>query len=217
MRHKLKQLHQRLGATMIYVTHDQADALALADRVAVLNRGRIEQVGSPQEVYDRPASTFVARFVGSPTMNLFAGRRVDGAGESAPWQLSTDGWTIDVDRQWWRGGDSGEPAIVGFRPDDIQLQPDPRPSVANGPCVAARVELLEYLGDSCVVSLVPGAGAEESKNRASPYRPCAVLLCKCQVRLGLAPGEHVIAWFDMRRAHWFDGHTGRNLRQPGAR
>jgi ABC-type sugar transport system ATPase subunit len=217
MRHVLKQLHQQLGITMIYVTHDQADALALADRLAVLNRGRIEQVGLPQEVYDQPANRFVASFVGCPAINFFECRRNEEQDLPTAWQLSMNGWQIDVDPQWWHAVDLIEPAVVGLRAEDIHLQSHEAPSVARAPAVPARVEIVERLGDSCVVSLAPPVGGGQSKKQASPESRGAVLLCKCQVRSGLAPGEQVIAWFDMRRAHWFDGVTGRNLRQPGAR
>jgi ABC-type sugar transport system ATPase subunit len=241
MRRKLKQLHQQLGTSTIYVTHDQSDALALADRLAVLNRGKVEQVGTPREVYDWPASPFVAGFVGSPSMNLFRGQRVEGATEGA-WRLSVEGWSIQVEGPWWRA-ESALTAVVGLRPEDIHLRPvgqpergqpergqpemgqpemgqpeggPPDPSWASCPAARGRVDLIEDLGDTRVVSLTLDHD-EQTKNRASPERPGAVLLCKRQDRSGLARGEHVIAWFDMRRAHWFDGLTGRNLRQPGAR
>jgi multiple sugar transport system ATP-binding protein len=219
MRRKLKQLHQRLATSMIYVTHDQSDALALADRLAVVNRGKVEQVGTPRDVYDWPASRFVAGFVGSPSMNFFEAGCFGG--ENAPGRLSAEGWSIEVDRGWWRGSESAQAAVVGLRPEDIHLRPAAQPGSGDSPApgcpqVAARVDLVEDLGDTSVVSLVP-CRDEQTKNRASPETPGAVLLCKRQGRSGLAPGEHVIACLDMRRAHWFDGRTGRNLRLPGAR
>ncbi|MFY8087530.1 MAG: ABC transporter ATP-binding protein, partial [Rubrivivax sp.] len=74
LRRELKQLHQTLGATMVYVTHDQVEAMTLADRIAVMKAGEIQQIGTPQEIYHRPANLFVAGFLGSPTMNLLRGR-----------------------------------------------------------------------------------------------------------------------------------------------
>jgi ABC-type sugar transport system ATPase subunit len=79
MRSELRELHQRLGATMIYVTHDQVEAMTLADRIVVLRQGRIEQVGSPQELYERPANTFVAGFIGSPRMNFIPVHGLSGS------------------------------------------------------------------------------------------------------------------------------------------
>jgi sn-glycerol 3-phosphate transport system ATP-binding protein len=82
MRGELKQLHARLGATFIYVTHDQVEAMSLADRIVVMNAGRIEQIGPPREVYDHPASRFVAEFIGAPPMNFLAGAEL---GRPEPW------------------------------------------------------------------------------------------------------------------------------------
>lgn len=244
LRRQLKRLHATLGATMIYVTHDQSEALALADRIAVLNEGKIEQIGPPHEVYERPANRFVARFMCTSPMNFFeavtcgAGvppaRTVAGetpapqcspAGETPTPQttivsaagtcrLVANGWAIDVAAGWWRGG-SAASVVVGLRPDDILLrrssEPPARPDLQPDlPCVSATVTLVEYQADGCLVSIVPG-NMQESEKQASPESACAVLLGKALVGSGLKPGEHIIACFDMRRAHWFDGKSGRNL------
>jgi ABC-type sugar transport system ATPase subunit len=79
MRSELKDIHQRLGATMIYVTHDQGEAMTLSDTIVVMAGGRVEQMGAPRELYDRPANVTVARFLGEPGMNLFEGKIADGA------------------------------------------------------------------------------------------------------------------------------------------
>ncbi len=82
MRGELKELHQRLGATFLYVTHDQVEAMSLADRIVVMNAGRIEQIGTPREIYDRPATRFVAEFIGAPQMNFIPGAAL---GQTAAW------------------------------------------------------------------------------------------------------------------------------------
>ncbi|MEO1613730.1 MAG: sn-glycerol-3-phosphate ABC transporter ATP-binding protein UgpC, partial [Pseudomonadota bacterium] len=82
MRTELKELHDRLGATFVYVTHDQVEAMSLADRIVVMNAGRIEQIGAPREIYDNPQTRFVAEFIGAPQMNFIEGSRV---GVNAPW------------------------------------------------------------------------------------------------------------------------------------
>jgi ABC-type sugar transport system ATPase subunit len=213
MRRQLKQLHQQLGATMIYVTHDQSEALALGDRIAVLNAGKIEQVASPAEVYDRPANRFVAGFIGSPRMNFL---RASPIGKPEAWRLAAPGWTIAADDHWWRGGAAGQVAQVGLRPEDVHLcRPGEGQIEGNFPSVMARVALVEFQGDSCVISLIP-ENIGESEKQASPEWPGAVLLGKALVSSGLKPGEQVIAWFDMRRAHWFDGESGRSLHLPSA-
>lgn len=80
LRNQIKALHKRIGATFVFVTHDQAEAMSMADRIVVMNRGRIEQVGTPRDIYDRPASLFVAKFVGTPSMNLLEGEIIGESG-----------------------------------------------------------------------------------------------------------------------------------------
>src|SRR5437870_1766396 len=91
MRAEIRKLHLQLGATSIYVTHDQVEAMTMADRIVVMNKGEIEQVGSPLDLYDRPASLFVAEFIGSPAMNLFDGVLTGDGGFR-----SQDGWIVQV-------------------------------------------------------------------------------------------------------------------------
>jgi len=85
MRLEIRELQQRLGITMLYVTHDQTEAMTMADRVVLMREGRIEQAGTPQDLYERPASRFVAGFIGAPAMNLFPGTLVDPADAAADW------------------------------------------------------------------------------------------------------------------------------------
>lgn len=212
LRRQLKRLHTKLGATMIYVTHDQSEALALADRIAVLNEGRIEQIGTPREVYECPANRFVAGFMSaSPMAFLAASPAPVASAKEGAWRLIADGWSIDVAAGWWRGKETTEPAIVGLRPDDIWLrQPGDPPLDGGFPHALATITLVEYQAEGCLVSVVPG-NMTESEKQASPESAGAVLLGKALVRSGLKPGEQLIAWFDMRRAHWFDGKSGRNL------
>src|SRR6266481_5771778 len=118
MRIELKELHRRLDATIVYVTHDQVEAMTLATRIAVMNRGVIEQIGAPQEVYDRPATIFVAGFTGAPPMNLVPGRIVASAGAVA---FRADGAESDIALAALRLGTlrAGQRVIFGIRPEDI--------------------------------------------------------------------------------------------------
>ena len=109
MRGEIRKLQKRLKTTAIYVTHDQLEAMTLADRLVVLNGGRIEQIGTPLEVYNRPASTFVASFIGSPAMNLVHGR-IEGS------ELTIDGERIALDGAWPQGD-----VRVGMRAEDLVL------------------------------------------------------------------------------------------------
>ncbi len=139
MRRDLKRLHRRLGATMVYVTHDQAEALALGDRIAVMHQGRLQQVGTPREVYERPANLCVARFVGEPTMNIVQGHlRSDshglcflGSGLSVPLPTAA--------RERWDGNslaNVGSRAVVlGIRPEHVSVA-----AVDTGPQDGIRAE-----------------------------------------------------------------------------
>jgi multiple sugar transport system ATP-binding protein len=124
-RTQILELQRRLGVTTIYVTHDQAEALMLGDRVAVMNKGRLQQVGKPQELYERPANVFVASFIGSPAMNLFESPVADGAVRLA-------GRTLRVPPH------AGPRVVLGVRPEDVRLAGE------NGH--AFRVELIEFVG-----------------------------------------------------------------------
>jgi multiple sugar transport system ATP-binding protein len=138
---ELVDLHHRVETTVVYVTHDQVEAMTMADRIAVMSTGRLQQVGTPQQVYEAPANLFVAQFIGTPPMNTLPGRiTTDGAA----------GPTIDVG-----GGrmpappglatrlDEGRPVIVGVRPEHLAL--------ADGGTVEHKVRAVEWLGHECLV------------------------------------------------------------------
>jgi multiple sugar transport system ATP-binding protein len=113
MRSEIKALHQRLSTTTVYVTHDQVEAMTMADRIVVMQDGRVEQVGAPLELYDRPANLFVATFIGSPAMNLIEGR-ITGEGF-----VTTSGLTLPLASA--PAGSQGQPALYGIRPEHFSL------------------------------------------------------------------------------------------------
>ena len=131
VRAELRQLHRRLGVTAIYVTHDQVEAMTMADRIVVLRDGSIEQVGAPLELYDRPVNMFVATFIGSPAMNMIAGTYREGA------LVLADGAVLPVDPALKLA--AGAPLTVGVRPDHIDV-------VSGDDGVVARVVALEPTG-----------------------------------------------------------------------
>ncbi|MFL5234527.1 MAG: ABC transporter ATP-binding protein, partial [Microvirga sp.] len=116
MRTEIKALHQRLKTTSIYVTHDQIEAMTMADRIVVMNAGRVEQIGTPLELYDRPNNLFVAQFIGSPAMNIVQGRLRRANGSS--FVESADGirWPLGTAR-----GTDGQTVTYGVRPDHLEL------------------------------------------------------------------------------------------------
>jgi len=127
---ELVELHRTLGTTFIYVTHDQVEAMTMADRVAIMSDGQLQQVGTPREVYERPANLFVARFIGSPPMNTF-GATASGGG------VDTGAGTLNLNGAVTGPLTPGEPVVVGVRPEHL--------SVGDGP-LTARVRAVEWLG-----------------------------------------------------------------------
>jgi multiple sugar transport system ATP-binding protein len=116
MRSEIKELHQRLKVTTVYVTHDQIEAMTMADKIVVMNNGHIEQIGPPLELYDRPANLFVAGFIGSPAMNMVKGTVSNGAlrmDDGTTWPLPTKGG---------RPAD-GNAAVYGVRPEHLTIDP----------------------------------------------------------------------------------------------
>jgi multiple sugar transport system ATP-binding protein len=138
MRVELARLHKALGATMIYVTHDQVEAMTLGNRIAVFNQGRIEQVGAPLELYNRPANTFVAAFIGAPKINLLARPSGEaGAAHQALWGALSE-------------PSFGRAQLLGVRPEHLHVS-------ADGAGVRATVALAEHLGDASILHLrLPG-------------------------------------------------------------
>jgi sn-glycerol 3-phosphate transport system ATP-binding protein len=198
MRAELKRLHQRLGITTVYVTHDQIEAMTLADRIVVMSAGKALQTGPPQEVYARPANIFVAGFIGSPAMNLIRGR-ADGsqvvAGELA----------------FGRPGVPGGDVIVGFRPESLGPAADGRPGLE------LAVDLVEPLGESALVhGTVAGtaarSGAEEEQEilvvRDSRAPVTAIFTGMRQP----APGDRVRVGVAPDRIYLFDAATGEAIR-----
>jgi multiple sugar transport system ATP-binding protein len=148
MRTELNHLHHELNTTWFYVTNDQVEAMSMADRIAVLNKGRLQQVGTPREVYDHPVNLFVAGFVGHPRMNLLeGGLTVDGQSQlHAPdqsWSFSLPDRLRDAIRRAGR-----EKAILGVRPEDLALETEARPD-----SLAGQVFVYELLGDRTIVDV----------------------------------------------------------------
>ena len=150
MRQEIANLHRRLRTAMIFVTHDQTEAMTLADRIVVMNQQRIEQVGTPLEIYRNPASVFVATFVGSPAMNILPVKRV---AHSTPLQrvVLGDGTEIETATPANLVAGAGE-LRVGIRPESVRLSP------AGAGSVRAKIEFVEFLGDKTHAHLILANG-----------------------------------------------------------
>ncbi|QUH02125.1 ABC transporter ATP-binding protein [Saccharopolyspora erythraea] len=183
-RAEISALHRRLGATMVYVTHDQVEAMTMATRIALLNAGKLEQVGTPAEVYDQPATTFAARFLGSPAMNLLdATVRAEGGGLTAR--------AAEVSLDLGIEGELPEREVVlGVRPEHL------RPAADAEAGIRALVTAVENLGHEEVAHCEVGASA----------------ICVRGPRpLDLRPGDRVALTADARHLHLFDPGSGRRL------
>ena len=140
MRSEIKSLHQRLKVTTVYVTHDQIEAMTMADKIVVMNSGVVEQAGPPLELYDRPANLFVAGFIGSPAMNMIEGNIADGSlrtADGTTWKLPANG-----------SGHHDRPTIYGIRPEHLRLDPEG---------IKASVQVVEPTGSETQVLLRVGS------------------------------------------------------------
>jgi ABC-type sugar transport system ATPase subunit len=188
----IRRLHDRIGATTLYVTHDQVEAMTLADTLWVLNGGVVEQKGSPLEVYERPRTTFVATFLGSPQMNLVEATLVRDAGG---WKVDGGGVVAPVDEE--RFGDAlaeGARVVVGVRPHDFVVA-DAASAVAT-----LRVELVEALGfEAFAYGWLRASG------------PRIVVRLEATDAKRVRAGDRLPLGVDPARVHLFDPRTGRSL------
>jgi ABC-type sugar transport system ATPase subunit len=145
MRHEINKLHEQLGTTMIYVTHDQVEAMSLATRIAVMNEGIIQQIGTPQEIYDKPNSIFVADFIGSPAINLIQGTFYkDGNTPCFIPEQQKDNVKISLSSYSFHSEPKdGQKIILGFRPEHINL---PDASLKSQLPVELKPSLIELTG-----------------------------------------------------------------------
>ncbi len=185
MRTEIKALHQRLNTTSVYVTHDQIEAMTMADRIVVMNAGRIEQIGTPGELYDKPVNLFVADFIGSPSMNMVPGTL--RAGDGAPFVEIDGGRRLSVPAML--SGRNGQAVVVGVRPEH-----------------AARSDGPE--GVPLVIDVVEPTGANvQLYSRLGTAQICAI----STERRAFRPGERINLTFEPDRIHLFDATSGNRL------
>lgn len=203
MRVELKRLHNELSATMIYVTHDQIEAMTLGDRVAVMNEGKILQVGTPLEIYRQPVNRFVARFIGSVPINLWR-----GAVRQNEEQLVFDGgaFRLALKHDDLKRSLQGKTGLVeiGFRCEDVSIV-DELDATA---CVKAVVATVDRLGDSTLVfANVESSDSRESLDAIENRTVVARVSATSEIQRGDRFGLRV----ETDKVLWFDGQTGTNL------
>jgi len=192
MRAEIKRLHIKQGSTTIYVTHDQIEAMSLADRIVIMHEGVLQQVGSPEEVYGHPQNLFVAQFVGSPVMNVAGAAVSESAGKVA---VTVDGapqgFEFPGELLAKLNGSSGKKLSLGIRPEGIAVAHE-----ASEGFVPAEAHIIEPLGSYDIVDLQFGTQMLRARTRSG--------------FVGKA-GDRVFARIDPAQAHFFDTGSGRNL------
>jgi multiple sugar transport system ATP-binding protein len=219
MRTEVSRIQRRLGTTMVYVTHDQTEAMTLGDRVAVMRNGILQQVASPQELYDRPANLFVAGFIGSPAMNFMAGTLEEG-------KLRTGLGDFPLSsrlRQMLESAGTGREVILGIRPEAFEdaslVQGDLKPS---GLEVSATVDVIESLGSEKLVYFTRELGqttnvaeleelARDSGRAEAGGAAAETVVARIDPASRISEGEDARLWVDVHTIHVFDPASGRNL------
>ena len=189
LRHEIAKLQRHVHTTLVYVTHDQGEALALGRRIAVINRGTIEQCAEPWELYQRPANLFVAGFIGSPGMNLLPGTLAGDGGELV-FRDEAAGWTCRIHpaRVAKLPPHLGRSVIMGLRPEHLMVSsPDAAPAEVGA--LSATVESVEATGPELILRLLAGG---------------RTLLARVPADAGWTPGQVVSVALDTRAASFFD-------------
>jgi multiple sugar transport system ATP-binding protein len=217
-RTEVSRLQKRLGTTMVYVTHDQTEAMTLGDRVAVMRLGTIQQVASPEELYDRPLNLFVAGFIGSPAMNFMAGTLEDGKLHTGVGDFPM---TPQLRQELERSG-TGRDVIVGIRPESFEdAAVVPAEVKAHGLEFNTSIDVVESLGSEKFVYFTRELGQTHNvaeleelardSGRADASGSAETVVARLDPASRIREGEDARLWVDMRKLHVFDPSTGRNL------
>ena len=199
-RREIAKLHRDLGATMIYVTHDQVEAMTLGERIVVMNAGRVQQVDTPLALYDRPANRFVAGFIGSPAMNFVEGTLAapDSGADGAALRFESDDRTIRIPAPGigTPRDAAGRRVVMGVRPENVSVAADQGSTLPNLVALTARVDLAEPLGSETFVHTTVGSHAMTARSYERELPDI---------------GSTVRLTMDPARLHWFDQATGERL------
>jgi multiple sugar transport system ATP-binding protein len=212
MRTSLQQLHKRLGTTTVYVTHDQVEAMTLGQRVAVMRDGKVQQVAAPQKLYDSPTNSFVAAFIGSPSMNLVKARL---AGDS----VSFGGFSIPLHREHRPRFGTDEGIVLGIRPEAFE---DVAFAERGLPEIEVNVEVLEELGsdahvffpveaEQVVIADAVAAEAEDETTILAAERDRTLLVARVDARTKARVGDRLRLAVDPARLYFFSPEEGESL------
>jgi multiple sugar transport system ATP-binding protein len=220
MRTEVSRIQRRLGTTMVYVTHDQVEAMTLGDRVAVMRLGLLQQVASPQDLYDHPSNLFVAGFIGSPAMNFMGGTLEDGKLRTALGDMPLSA----RHRQAIEAAGASRDVIVGIRPENFEdasmVSADLKP---NGLEFNATIDVIESLGSDKFVFFTQELGKATNvaelqelardSGRADTGGSGETVVARLDPASRVTEGESARLWVDARKLHVFDPESGRNLTQ----
>ena len=190
-RANISKLHKRLATTFIYVTHDQVEAMTMASRIAVMKDGILQQIDSPQDLYDNPANVFVGGFIGSPSMNFFDATLVESDGKL---EVNTGGFRLEVPvekTQEWRAH-AGKPVIFGIRPEDIHAKEFAPPNIMESD-MDATVDVTELMGNEIFLYLM----SQDKKQ----------FIARVDPRVRVSNDEKIDLAVNMANAHIFDPKT----------
>ncbi|QSW98865.1 ABC transporter ATP-binding protein [Haloterrigena alkaliphila] len=216
MRTELQRLHRELDATVIYVTHDQAEAMTMSNRIAVLNDGKLQQIAPPLVCYNEPTNLFVAGFIGSPSMNFAEGTLVENG-------LETNNFTVEFDPTQLQGVSVGDTVTLGVRPEDVHLTRYADSLSSPTDRIPARTDVLEPMGDEVFIYLLLSEAAEGSMDQDPATSPNQLLM-SVTPDTEIEAGQDVEVVLDRSKIHLFDTATGdallhgltdRSEREPG--
>ncbi|RSN28127.1 ABC transporter ATP-binding protein [Amycolatopsis sp. WAC 04169] len=216
MRTSVSKIQKQLGTTTLYVTHDQTEAMTLGDRVVVLRAGHVQQIGSPQFLYDNPANLFVAGFIGSPSMNFVPATLENGTARSALGDIPL----TDRVRQLVEAADAPREVIVGIRPEHFEDAALVDANARQGATFTAHVDVLESMGSekfahfsvegevassSDLADLAADSGSSDVPGAESQ------IVARLSAASSAAENQNVELWFDADKIKLFDGASGKNL------
>ncbi|HZR94143.1 MAG TPA: sn-glycerol-3-phosphate ABC transporter ATP-binding protein UgpC [Gaiellaceae bacterium] len=210
MRTSLQQLHSRIGTTTVYVTHDQVEAMTLGERVAVMRDGKLQQVDNPQRLYDEPANTFVAAFIGSPSMNL-----AEGLVEGDSVSVGSMRFPLDRDRMPSEGGR----VVVGIRPEAFE---DAEFAQGDLPTLDVQVEVLEELGsdayaffaldaEQVIIEDAMSDTGEDETSLLADAKDRSLFVARVDPRTKARVGSRLKLAVDPSRIYFFSSHSGESL------
>ncbi|HEY7177196.1 MAG TPA: ATP-binding cassette domain-containing protein [Micromonosporaceae bacterium] len=208
MRGELIRLHREWGTTTLYVTHDQIEAMTLGHRIAVLNAGRLQQVGTPKELYQTPCNLFVAGFIGSPAMNLVSGRLDAGADGALMLSVGGQRWPVpdsQLRRRPTLAAFVGREVVAGLRPYAISVDTG---SSGDGACITVTAAVVEDLGSEKNVLFVPPFEVPDAVGGGTDTELIGMWTANVKANAEVRTGGKVTLRLDMDRAYFFDPGNG---------